>query len=52
MKIILLVTVVAILVTIAWACCMAAATSDEDAERIYQGYLEYKRKKEEEKCKE
>ena len=34
-----------------YAMCMAAATSDEEAERKYQEYLEYKRKKEAEKWK-
>ena len=34
--------------TAAWACCMAAATSDEHAEELYRDYLEYKRSKEKE----
>ena len=33
---------------IAYACCMMAHTSDEAAERMYQEYLKWKRKKEEE----
>ena len=44
-KIIILI-LVAFLVTVAWACCMAAHTADEDAERMYQDYLEWKRRKE------
>ena len=30
----------------AWACCMAAATSDEQAEELYRDYLEHKHRKE------
>lgn len=33
---------------IAYACCMVAHTSDEDAQRMYQEYLEWKRRKEKE----
>jgi len=32
--------------TFAWACCMAATTSDEEAERMYQEYLEHKYRRE------
>ena len=46
-KIIILIAV-AFLVTVAWACCMAAHTADEDAERMYQEYLEWKHRKEKE----
>lgn len=48
MKIIMLI-VVLIAGTFAYACCMAAHTADEDAERLYQDYLKYKRQKEEER---
>ena len=34
--------------TILWACCMAAATSDEQAEKLYQNYLRYKKRREKE----
>lgn len=30
-----------------YACCLAAATSERDAERMYQDYQEWKKKKEE-----
>ena len=33
---------------LAWACCMAAATSDEQAEELYRDYLEHKHRKERE----
>ena len=36
-----------LIATILWALCMAAATADEDAERMYQDYLEYKRREQE-----
>ena len=35
-----------LIVTILYACCMAAATSDEQAERMFQEYLEHKKEKE------
>ena len=47
MKIILLIAVL-IFGVFAWACCMVAAISDEQAEELYQDYLRYKKKKEEE----
>ena len=46
-KIIILIAV-AFLVTVAWACCVAAHTADEDAERMYKAYLEWKNRKEKE----
>ena len=33
---------------ILYSCLMVAKTSDEDAERLYQDYLRYKREKEKE----
>ena len=33
--------------TIAYACCMVAHTSDEDAQRMYQEHLEWKKREEE-----
>ena len=33
---------------ILYACCMVAHTSDQDAERMYREYMEWKRKKEKE----
>lgn len=37
--------------TILWACCMAAATSDEQAEKLYQDYLRYKKRREKEEMR-
>lgn len=48
MKIILLIAVL-IFGTIAYACCMAAHTADEDAEQMYKDYLEWKNRKEKER---
>ena len=47
MKIILLILTL-IAGIFAWACCMAAATADDQAEELYQDYLRYKKRKEEE----
>ena len=40
--------VIAFIVITLWSMCIAASFSDEEAERIYREYLEYKRKREEE----
>ena len=45
MKIMLLISLL-FFATIAWACCMAAATADEQAEELYQDYLKWKHKRE------
>ena len=45
MKIILLI-IALVLAIIAWACCIAAATADEQAEELYQDYLKWKHKRE------
>ena len=45
---ILILIVIAFIVIALWSMCIAASRSDEKAERIYQEYLEYKRKREEE----
>lgn len=45
MKIVLIIASL-IIATLLWACCMAAAASDERGEKIYQEYLEYKRREE------
>ena len=47
MKTILIIAAILIGV-FAWACCMAAATSDEQADKLYQDYLKYKKRKQEE----
>lgn len=46
-KILILIVIAFIVITL-WSMCIAASRSDEEAERIYQEYLEYKRKREEE----
>lgn len=40
---------IAFLVVVAWACCVAAHTADEDAEQMYKDYLEWKSRKEKER---
>ena len=45
---ILIVAVILFIAITLWSMCIAASRSDEEAERIYQEYLEYKRKREEE----
>lgn len=45
---IILVAVFLLFGIITYACCMVAHISDEDAQRMYQEYLEWKRRKEEE----
>ena len=45
---IILVAVFLLFGIITYACCMVAHTSDKDAQRMYQEYLERKRRKEEE----
>lgn len=45
---IILMAVFLIFGTIAYACCMVAHTSDEDAQRMYQEHLERKKRKEKE----
>ena len=45
MKIVLIIASL-IFVTVLWACCMAAAVSDKNGEKIYQEYLEYKKREE------
>lgn len=37
--------IIGIFFVFTYAMCMAAKTSDEDAERMYAEYLEYKRRK-------
>lgn len=45
----IMIVAVALLIAITlWAMCIAASRSDEEADRIYREYLEYKRKREEE----
>lgn len=44
-KIIILIIVVFAAVLF-WSMCIASSASDEEAERLYQDYLEYKRRKE------
>lgn len=46
-KILILIAVLFFLI-LTWSMCIAASFSDEEAERIYREYLEYKRKREEE----
>ena len=41
-----IIIIVLLLAIVMYALCMVAHTSDEDAERMYQEYLEYKRRKE------
>lgn len=43
---IILMTVFLIFGIILYVCFMAAHTSDQDAERVYREYMEWKRKKE------
>lgn len=43
---IILTAVFLVLGIILYACFMAAHTSDQDAERVYREYMEWKRKKE------
>lgn len=45
---IILVAVFLLFGIITYACCMVAHTSDEDAQRMYQEYLERKKRKEKE----
>ena len=46
MKILIMIAIM-IIVTILYACFMAGATADDDAERLFQDYLKYKKRKEE-----
>lgn len=45
---ILIVIAIMFLMLLTWSMCIAASFSDEEAERMYQEYLEHKRKREEE----
>lgn len=38
-----------IIVTVAYACCMVASTSDEQAERMFRDYMKWKEKHETDK---
>lgn len=45
----ILLAIAIFLAVFAYACCLVAATSDEDAEKMYRDYQKWKNRKEEEK---
>ena len=46
---VIILAIILFLAVLTYACCLAAATSDEDAERMYRDYQKWKNRKEEEK---
>ena len=46
---IIILAIIIFFAVLAYACCLVAATSDEDAERMYRDYQKWKNRKEEEK---
>ena len=45
---VIILAIVLFFAVLGYACCLVAATSDEQAERMHREYLEWKRRKEKE----
>lgn len=45
---VIILAVILLFAVLGYACCLVAATSDEQAERMHREYLEWKRRKEKE----